>query len=134
MSCTDKFNATWKLREGEREKKRGREKEREKKWTEWRVGSFAFGSVDIQSQFPNFKQATITAAQKKAKTLFSYIGHSSAENVDNVKRSHYVTMVDNNRHRSHIAMRPVYAFVEYMFFISLRLYHMLLLSCCLHNW
>jgi hypothetical protein len=43
-------------------------------------------------------------------------------------------MVDNNRDRSHIAMRPVYAFVEYLFFISLRSYHMLLLSCRLHNW
>jgi hypothetical protein len=43
-------------------------------------------------------------------------------------------MVNNNRDRSHIAMRPVYAFVEYVFFISLRLYHMLLLSCRLHNW
>jgi hypothetical protein len=31
-------------------------------------------------------------------------------------------------------MRPVYAFVEYVFFISLRWYHMLLLSCGLHNW
>jgi hypothetical protein len=31
-------------------------------------------------------------------------------------------------------MRPVYAFVEYVFFISLRSYHMLLLSCRLHNW
>jgi hypothetical protein len=43
-------------------------------------------------------------------------------------------MVDNNRDRSHIAMRPVYAFLEYVFFISLRSYHMLLLSCRLHNW
>jgi hypothetical protein len=42
-------------------------------------------------------------------------------------------MVDNNRDRSHIAMRPVYTFVEYLFFISLRSYHMLLLSCRLHN-
>jgi hypothetical protein len=25
--------------------------------------------------------------------------------------SHYVTMVDNNRNRSHIAVRPVYAFL-----------------------
>jgi hypothetical protein len=43
-------------------------------------------------------------------------------------------MVDNNRERSHIAMRPVLAFVEYVFFISLGSYHMLLLSCRLHNW
>jgi hypothetical protein len=43
-------------------------------------------------------------------------------------------MVDNNRDRSHIAMRPVYAFVEYVFFISSRSYYMLLLSCRLHNW
>jgi hypothetical protein len=50
-----------------------------------------------------------------------------------VIRSHYVAMVDNNRDRSHIAVRPVYAFVEYVFFISLRSYHMLLLSCRLHN-
>jgi hypothetical protein len=31
MSCTDKFNDTRKLREGEREKKSEREKERERK-------------------------------------------------------------------------------------------------------
>jgi hypothetical protein len=43
-------------------------------------------------------------------------------------------MVDNNRNRSHIAMRPVYAFVEYVFFISLRSYHMLILSYRLYNW
>jgi hypothetical protein len=43
-------------------------------------------------------------------------------------------MVDNNRDRSHIAMRTVYTFVEYVFFISLRSYHMLLLSCRLHKW
>jgi hypothetical protein len=43
-------------------------------------------------------------------------------------------MVDNNRDRSYIAIRPVYAFVEYVFFISLRLYHMLLLPRRLHNW
>jgi hypothetical protein len=43
-------------------------------------------------------------------------------------------MVDHNRDRSHIAMIPVYAFVEYVFFISLHSYHMLLLSCRLHNW
>jgi hypothetical protein len=50
-----------------------------------------------------------------------------------VIRSHYVTMVDNNRDRSHIARRPVYAFLEYVFFISLRSYHVLLLSCQLQN-
>jgi hypothetical protein len=33
-------------------------------------------------------------------------------NAISVIRSHYVTMVDNNRDRSHIAVRPVYAFVE----------------------
>jgi hypothetical protein len=38
-----------------------------------------------------------------------------------VIRSHYVTMVDNNRDRSGIAVRPVYAFLEYMIFIRLRL-------------
>jgi hypothetical protein len=43
-------------------------------------------------------------------------------------------MVDNNRDRSYIAIRPVYAFVEYVFFVSLRSYHMLLLSCRLHKW
>jgi hypothetical protein len=31
-------------------------------------------------------------------------------------------MVDNNSDRSHIAMKPVYTFVEYVFFICLRLY------------
>jgi hypothetical protein len=40
-------------------------------------------------------------------------------------------MVDNNRD---IAMRPVHAFLEYVFFISLHSYHMLLLSCLLQNW
>jgi hypothetical protein len=81
MSCTDKCKPTRKLREGEkRKKKREREKERkkkrerkrERKWTEWRVGSFtfAFGSVDIQSQLSKYEQTTITEAQKKAKTLF----------------------------------------------------------------
>jgi hypothetical protein len=81
MSCTEKFNATRKLRDGEREKKieRGREiekereRERERKWTEWRVGSltFAFGIIDIQSQLSNYEQLTISEAKKKAKTLFS---------------------------------------------------------------
>jgi hypothetical protein len=43
-------------------------------------------------------------------------------------------MVANNRDRSHIAVGPVYPFVEYVYFISLRPYHMLLFSCRLHNW
>jgi hypothetical protein len=38
-----------------------------------------------------------------------------------VIRSDYVTMVDNNRDRSHIAVRPVYAFLEYLLYICLRL-------------
>jgi hypothetical protein len=38
-----------------------------------------------------------------------------------VMRSHYVSMVDNNRDRSRIAVRPVYTFLEYLLFISLRL-------------
>jgi hypothetical protein len=38
-----------------------------------------------------------------------------------VIRSHYVTMVDNNCNRSRIAVRPVYTFLEYLLFISLRL-------------
>jgi hypothetical protein len=42
--------------------------------------------------------------------------------------------IDNNRDRSHIAVRPVYSFLEYLFFIRLCSYHMLLLSCRLHNW
>ena len=50
-----------------------------------------------------------------------------------VIRSHYVTMVDNNRGRFFLAVEPAYADVEYVFFISSRWYHMLLLSCCLHN-
>jgi hypothetical protein len=72
MSCTDKFNALRKLREGEREKnrereivrEREREREREKKWTEWRVRSFEFGSLDIQLQFSNYEQTTISEAQR----------------------------------------------------------------------
>jgi hypothetical protein len=44
-------------------------------------------------------------------------GHS----VHGVIRSQYVTMVDNNRDRSCIATRPVYTFLEYLLFISLRL-------------
>jgi hypothetical protein len=50
-----------------------------------------------------------------------------------VIRSHYVTMVDNNRGRFFLAVEPAYAVVEYVFFISSRWYHMLLLSCSLHN-
>jgi hypothetical protein len=76
MSCTDKFNATRKLREGDREK---RERERERKWTELTLGSFTFefGTVDIQSQLSNNKQTTISEAQKRQTKLFSYIGHNS---------------------------------------------------------
>jgi hypothetical protein len=70
MSCTEKFNATRKLREGDREKKRVREKERERKWTELRVGSFTFSTVDIQSQLSNYKQTTILEAQKRQKHFF----------------------------------------------------------------
>jgi hypothetical protein len=47
-----------------------------------------------------------------------------------VIRSHYVTMVDNNRGRFFLAVEPAYADVEYVFFIRSRWYHMLLLSCC----
>jgi hypothetical protein len=71
VSSTDKFNAARKLIEGERKRKREREKEREKekererKWTEWRVGSFTFGCVDIQSQLSNYKQKKISEALKK---------------------------------------------------------------------
>jgi hypothetical protein len=43
-----------------------------------------------------------------------------------VKRSHYVTMVDNNRNRSCIAVIPAYAFLEYLLFIRLPCNHMLL--------
>jgi hypothetical protein len=32
------------------------------------------------SQLLNYKQTTISEAQKKAKTLFSFIGHISSEN------------------------------------------------------
>jgi hypothetical protein len=81
----DKFNAAMKLREGEinkekerkREKKREKERkgERERKWTEWRVGSFtfAFVSVDIQSQLSNYKQTTISEAQKWVKKTFFFV-------------------------------------------------------------
>jgi hypothetical protein len=58
--------------EKERERERKRERE-EKKWTEWRVGSFAFafGSVDIFNRMlSSYEQPTILEAQKKAKTLF----------------------------------------------------------------
>jgi hypothetical protein len=50
-----------------------------------------------------------------------------------VIRSHYVTMVDNNRGRFFLAVEPAYADVEYVFFISSRWCYMLLLSCRLHN-
>jgi hypothetical protein len=43
-------------------------------------------------------------------------------------------MVDNNCGRFFLAVEPAYADVEYLFFISLRWYHMLLLSCSLHNY
>jgi hypothetical protein len=84
MSCTDKFNATRRLREGKRKKKRERERkrerEKERKWTEWRVGSFtfAFGSVDILLQLSNNYQTTTSEAQKRQKHFFSYIGHNSS--------------------------------------------------------
>jgi hypothetical protein len=88
MSCTDKFNATRRLREGKRKKKRERESERERerekekeiKWTEWRVGSFtfAFGSVDILLQLSNNYQTTISEVQKRQKHFFLYIGHNSS--------------------------------------------------------
>jgi hypothetical protein len=42
-------------------------------------------------------------------------------------------MVDNNRGRFFLAVEPAYADVEYVFFISSRWYHMLLLTCSLHN-
>jgi hypothetical protein len=83
MSCTDKFNATRKLRERERkrekERERGRERERarEKERENGQNGescrslTFAFNSVSIQLQLSNYKQTTISEAQKKAKTLFS---------------------------------------------------------------
>jgi hypothetical protein len=40
---------------------------------------------------------------------------------NSVIRSHYVTMVENNRDRSCIAVRPVYTFLEYLLFIRSRL-------------
>jgi hypothetical protein len=43
-------------------------------------------------------------------------------------------MVDNNRGRFFLAVEPAYTDVEYVFFISSRWYHMLLLSCSLHNY
>jgi hypothetical protein len=46
---------------------------------------------------------------------------------------HYVTMVDNNRDRSHIPVRPVYTILEYLFLFAPACNHMLLLSCRLHN-
>jgi hypothetical protein len=76
MSCTDQCNALRKLREGEREKKREIDSERESERDRERrkngqngFRSSEFGSLDIQLQF-NYKQTTISEAQKKAKTLF----------------------------------------------------------------
>jgi hypothetical protein len=84
MSCTDKLNATRKLREEEREKKRERERERDKerekekerkreKMDRMEIGSltYAFGTVDIQSQLSNYEQTTISEEQKNPKTPFS---------------------------------------------------------------
>jgi hypothetical protein len=48
----------------------------------WRVGSFTFGNVDIQLQLSNYKQTTISEAQKKAKTFF----HISAITHRKIKR------------------------------------------------
>jgi hypothetical protein len=52
------------MRRRKREKEREREggREREKKWTESKVESFAFDSVDIQSQLSNYKQTAISEA------------------------------------------------------------------------
>jgi hypothetical protein len=59
-----------KEREREKEREKERERERESKWTEWRVGSFTFGSVNIQLQLSKYEKMTISKAQKMAKTLF----------------------------------------------------------------
>jgi hypothetical protein len=57
-------------------KKKKRKRERE------RVESFAFISVDIQSKLLNFEQTTISAAQKMAKTLVSYVSHKSHRKIE----------------------------------------------------
>jgi hypothetical protein len=59
--------------------------------------------------------------------------YTSVSLCNSVIRSHYVTMVDNNRGRFFLAVEPAYADVEYVFFISSRWCYMLLLSCRLHN-
>jgi hypothetical protein len=58
-----------------KEIKRGRKRERERKREkedimQWRVGSFTFGSVNIQSQLSNYKQTTISETQKGKNTFF----------------------------------------------------------------
>jgi hypothetical protein len=60
MSCADKFNATRKLRVGEREKKRERENGQ-------------------KGELGHLHLAVFRSA-KKAKTLFLYIDHNSSEN------------------------------------------------------
>jgi hypothetical protein len=68
-------------KERERKKERKRKREREKMdRMQWRVGSFTFGSVDIQLQLSNYKQTTISEAQKRQKHFFLYSGHNSSEN------------------------------------------------------
>jgi hypothetical protein len=80
MSITDKFNATRKLREGEREEKRERERERErkrerdKKWTIWRVRSFAFGSVENSRSYQIRNKRRFQRRKKSKIHFFSYIG------------------------------------------------------------
>jgi hypothetical protein len=46
------------MREKERKRNRERERDREKEkeWTESRIGSFAFGNIDIQLQLANFEK------------------------------------------------------------------------------
>jgi hypothetical protein len=74
-----------KKRDREREKWREKERERERKREKedimhGRVGSFTFGSVNIQSQLSNYKQTTISETQKRQKHFFSCTGHNSSEN------------------------------------------------------
>jgi hypothetical protein len=79
-----------------------------------------------QIYFPSYNSKNIECSSKLCVRCRLFAGGI-------VIRSHYDTMVDNNRGRFFLAVEPAYADVEYVFFISSRWYHMLLLSCCLHN-
>jgi hypothetical protein len=117
----------------EKEKERERERERERGGRERARGGREM-EVEQERKIERMSERGGEGERREGDRETQKVGEGARVWQNDVIRSNYVTMVDNNPDRSHIAMRPVYAFVEYMFFISLYSYHMLLLSCHLHNW